>query len=293
MTIFLTGASGLLGNAIAKQLLDLGYSVHGTIYKTNVSLPGLIPHQVDLSNPVELGDCLLKIQPAALVNAAALSIPTDCTSNPALSQSLNVDLPVRLATIASKLKSRYIHFSTDMVFDGKRGNYSEQDTPNPTNLYAEHKLESETWIQENTTESCIIRLPLLMGNSISGTRSVHEAHWQRWKVGQITPLFEDEFRTPVSVSSIAELTAELLTKKDIQGLFHWAGTTVVNRWEMGKQIAAKLGVPKDLLLKTQARSDPRFQNRPLDLTLNISRLKALVATEPPTFEDQLDEITTL
>lgn len=242
MTIFLTGASGLLGNAIAKRLLDLGHSIHATTHKTNVSLPGLIQHQVAL--------------------------------------------PVQLATIASKLKSRYIHFSTDMVFDGKRGNYSEKDTPAPTNLYAEHKLASETWVQENANESCIIRLPLLMGNSISGTRSVHEAHWQRWKNGQQTPLFEDEFRTPVSVSNVAEL----LAKKDVQGLFHWAGTTVVNRWEMGKQIAAKLGVPNDLLLKTQAKYDPRFQDRPLDLTLNISRLKALVTTEPNAFQNQLEEI---
>ena len=118
-------------------------------------------------------------------------------------------LPTTLAEFAAENKTRLIHFSTDMVFDGKAENYAENSPPNPTNLYGEHKLESENRIQELYPEACIVRLPLLMGNSPAGTRSVHEALWSQWSQGATTPLFEDEWRTPVSVCNVASLTKEL------------------------------------------------------------------------------------
>lgn len=292
MTVFLTGASGLLGNAIAKQLLAVGHTVHAITHKSPVSLPGLITHTADLSEPIEVESTLTEVQPTAIINAAALSVPFQCDRNPVLSHALNAELPTQLASIAGNLKSRYIHFSTDMVFDGKRGYYSEEDAPHPTSIYGKHKLESENWIRENAPEAVIIRLPLLMGNSPSGTRSVHEAHWQQWKAQRQTPLFEDEWRTPVSVSNVAKLTTELLEKKNTQGLFHWAGATALSRWDMGQLIANKLGIPENLLTKTQAKNDPRFKHRPLDLTLDVSRLSNLVTTLPPSFEDQLKQIET-
>lgn len=292
MNIFLTGASGLLGHAIAKHLIAQGHSVHAATHKTNVSFPELIPHKVDLSRTDQVENTLSKVQPEAIINAAALSIPFHCEENPTLSQALNKDLPIQLALIAANLKSRCIHFSTDMVFDGKQGSYSEADAPRPTNIYGEHKLASENRIRENAPETVIVRLPLLMGNSPSRTRSVHEAHWQHWKVQRVTPLIEDELRTPVSVSNVAALAAKLLKKKHIQGLFHWGGATALSRWDMGQLIARKLGIPLNLLIKTQAKNDPRFKDRPLNLTLNVSLLSKLVTTRPPSFEEQLKGIET-
>ena len=290
MKLFLTGASGLLGNAIVSAFLDAGWTVHASAHIQTPTDSRLRLHKIDLTQPTELIRLLKRIHPTAIINAAAYTIPAKCAKLPNKSESLNVQLPTVLADVAVKTGARFIHFSTDMVFDGKRGNYTPDCAANPTNLYGEHKLASEFRVQETYPESCIIRLPLLMGNSPSGTRSVHEALWQAWSQNQTTPLFEDEWRNPVSVCNVAELTRELVFSPQIRGLFHWAGATNINRWEMGNRIADKLGVPKDLLQRTLAINFPQFKDRPLNLTMDSTKLKALVQTEPAPFENQLAEI---
>ena len=287
MTIFLTGSSGLLGNTLAAAFIENGWEIHGSVHQQSAQINGMTIHKVNLADVSNLRVLLDQIQPKAIINAAALSRPADCDADPDLSEALNVNLPVHLASYAEEQGIHFIHFSSDMVFDGKAGNYTESSPTNPTNLYGQHKLESEYRIQEANPAACILRLPLLMGNSPSGLRSVHETHWVAWKNQQITPLFEDEWRTPASVTNVANLSSELIRKPSIQGLFHWAGATRLNRWGMGQKIARKLDVSESLLQKTRAGDNPRFKDRPLDLTLDISKLKAQVETEPSPFESQL------
>ena len=129
-----------------------------------------------------------------------------------------------------------------------------------------------------------------MGNSPSGTRSVHESLWGKWKEEKSTDLFQDEWRQPVSASNVADLTKELIQKETISGLFHWAGADKLNRWEIGVLIAEKLGVSGHMLQKSLARNFSQFKDRPLDLSLDCSKLKAQVQTEPAPFKDQLAEI---
>ncbi|MCZ6675223.1 MAG: SDR family oxidoreductase [Verrucomicrobia bacterium] len=291
MTIFLTGASGLLGHALAKAFLRKGWGVHGTVNQLPVQMDGLRIHNLDLSTSGELTNTLSNIGPQVIVNAAALSVPATCQIHPQLSHALNVILPNELARYAAQEGIHLIHYSTDMVFDGKSGNYSENDSTHPKNLYGEHKLESEKRVQDiSPNTSVVIRLPLLTGNSLSGKRSMHEALWLSWKIGESTKHFEDEWRQPVSVSNVADLTVELIQNPDIHGLFHWAGADQLNRWELGQHIARKLGVPDDLLQKTLSADFPEFKDRPKNLTLDCSKLKARVQTEPAPFKDQLVEM---
>lgn len=290
MTIFLTGATGLLGHSLARAFLKKQWKVHVTAHDRTPKLEGLRIHYMDLSLRGKVAEGIKNVRPDAIVNAAALSMPAACQKNPALSRSLNLSLPVELATVATDVAARYIHFSTDMVFDGKTGNYREDDPTKPTNLYGEHKLRSEAGVAANHPGPSIIRLPLLMGNSPAGTRSVHEAHWKAWKAGKITSLFEDEWRQPASVTNVAALTVELIETPSIQGLFHWAGASRHNRWEMGMMIAERLGVPENLLRRSLAGNHPDFADRPLDLTMDCSKIKARVKTEPAPFTHQLTEI---
>ena len=290
MKVFLTGASGLLGHAISAALNHSNHHVVSVWHKTPIHGSPEDIIELDLTAPHALEKALLKTQPDAIINAAALSAPADCERDPKRSEALNVTLPASLAKYAADHNVRLIHFSTDMVFDGQEGSYTPDSPTNPTNLYGKHKLASEIQLREICPSSCTLRLPLLMGNSPSGIRSVHEALWSMWQQNKVTPLFEDEWRMPVSVSNVAALSKELLSKPKVAGLFHWAGNTRINRWEMGTLIAEKLGVPISLLQKTRASAFPQFKDRPLNLTMDSSKLKALVQTEPVPFENQLEEI---
>jgi dTDP-4-dehydrorhamnose reductase len=178
MTIFLTGASGLLGNALATAFTKSGWTVHAVHNKRKPTQPGLHLHKIDLTDSKELRHLLNCSKPDSIVNAAALSVPAKCQEDPLLSKALNVALPVELAQVAADQELRFITFSTDLVFDGKLGNYHPSSPTNPTNLYGEHKRESEIRVEETYEKTCIIRLPLLMGNSPSGTRSTVEGKVQ-------------------------------------------------------------------------------------------------------------------
>ncbi len=290
MKLFLTGASGLLGHSLAASFLDAGWDVHMSAHARRPKDKRSHIHEIDLSQIHVLGSLLEDLQPEAIINAAALTVPSDCEKNPERSKALNLQLPETLARYASRTEAHLIHYSSDMVFDGKGGNYTPACSTSPTNLYGRHKLASENRVQELCPRACVIRLPLLMGNSPAGTRSVHEALWKAWSHREPTPLFEDEWRTPVSASNVASLTKELLSKPHIQGLYHWAGATYINRWKMGNLIAEKLHVPKNLLRRTLARDFPQFKDRPLNLTMDCSKLKALVQTVPAPFAMQLAEL---
>jgi len=291
MKVFLTGASGLLGNTLALQFLEQGWQVHATSHTHRPVDPRLNLHSINLANTSEIAPLLESIQPQAIVNAAALTYPNACEKNPHLSKALNLSLPEALAQYVVEKGIRFIHFSTDLVFNGKRGNYTPKCSTNPTNLYGKHKLAAEHATQSTYSQTCIIRLPLLNGNSPSGARSVHEALWQEWKQSKVTPLFEDEWRSPISVSNVAQLTVELIGQPEIHGLFHWAGENRINRWVMGNLIAEQLDVPKYLLQKTLAANFEQFKDRPLNLTMDSSKLKALVQTKPAPFKNQLAEMT--
>ena len=114
--------------------------------------------------------------PDAIVNCAAVSVPEQCETDPARSQAMNVGLPATLARLAHHVSARFVHISSEQVFDGTRTTpYAPTDRATPINLYARQKLESERAVHEVAEEFAItLRVPLLIsapGFSASASRS--------------------------------------------------------------------------------------------------------------------------
>ncbi len=291
MRILITGVSGLLGNTLATNLHELGHEVYGTVFHHPHEIDGVGIQNLDLTEFPTLTAILGALHPEVILNAAALSQPAVCNAIPENSRELNIDLPMVLARWVEQYDSRLIHFSTDMVFDGQEGNYSPESSTNPKNLYGHHKLKGEQEVAETAPDhSLILRLPILMGNSPSKRRSVHEALFGSWNKNKKSVLFEDEFRQPVSVENVATLCHELLDKPAINGLHHWAGAEAISRYEMGKQIAAHFEVSEDLLQPVIAKENPKLADRPLNLTFDCTSLLELVDTKPATFAEQLPKL---
>jgi len=288
MRVLVTGASGLLGNALVHHFATSGFEVAALSFRTPVTLPdGVFPLIHNLEEP-GLEALLAAIQPEAIINAAALSEPGYCDREPMQSRAMNATLPGQLAELCEINQARLIHFSTDMVFDGQEGDYDEESLTNPKSTYGQHKLEGENRCLDACNRSVVIRLPLLMGNSPSGQRSLHEALFRRWNRNKSTPLFEDEIRQPVSATNVAQLVENILRDHDdLAGRFHWAGSECLNRLEMGQRIAAHFGIDENLLEATRAQDLPNFKDRPLKLTMNCTKLAVSVDVAQPSFDEQL------
>lgn len=292
MIIFLTGSTGLAGAAIAEAAARRGHQVIGIGFRTDLKPPGVSSFlQLDLSDETILTRSLLDIFPDVIINAAAISEPAKCDEDPAGSSRVNVHLPSALARLAHHVSARLIHLSTDMVFDGRASHYSPDSPTSPTSEYGRQKLVAEKNILQQAPELAIVlRTTLLTGNSLRGRRSAHEKLFENWAAGKPTPLFADELRQPCLANNLAEAVVEIAERNDVLGTFHWAGAETISRYEIGRQILEHFKLPTELVQKTSLADDPRFANRPANLTLDTHLLTGKLKTRPLDFETQLDQL---
>ncbi len=289
MHIFLTGITGLTGSAFARAAKRRGHTITAVVHRTPIP-DDIAADQIlegDLRNQNWVLQEVLDKFPQVLVNAAAVSSPAACVADPETSQALNVDLPAQLAQLAHHLSARFLHLSSDTVFDGERGNYAPTDEPGPTTLYGWQKLEAEKAVMKNAPDfATVLRLPLLNGNSPAGDRSVHEKLFARWSRGETVRLHEDELRQPCLADNAAEVLVELCEREDFHGIRHWAGAEPVSRWELGQRIIKHFNLPENLVERVSRRDSAEGQNRPADLTLNCTSLKAKLRTQPQSLDEQ-------
>jgi len=294
MKILLTGASGLLGNAYALAAIRRNHEVVGFYNRTAPQISGLTHlRRLDLSDTDELTRLILELWPDTIVNCAALSNPAAVNADPQLAEKINVALPRQLAQLATHLGARLIHVSTDMVFDGRSGEpYRSTDIPSPTNLYGQTKLMAEREVLEHNPEDpVVLRIPILMGNSPGGQRSLHEKLLGAILRGERPKLFTDEIRQPASVENVAEVMLELSERRDLHGLFHWAGAEPLSRFEIGRRILDHFSLPHNSIEAAELGASPEHADRPAHLCFNLHPLVGKLMTQPEDFQQQLETLT--
>lgn len=292
MKLLVTGVSGLVGSHVAEAATRRGHTVVGLLNSWN----GPTPHvarvvRCDLRSLDSLTGTVLEEFPDAIVNCAGLTENHQCEADPTAARALNVELPRMLARLSHHLSARLVQLSTDQVFDGTRAPYAPGDALAPTSPYARSKAAGEAAVLEAAPDfATVLRLPLVNGNSPSGTRALHERLFAAWAAGNALELFEDEIRQPALAGNIADVVVELCERTDIRGTHHWAGAAPLSRAEIGRQLIAHFKLPPSLLRTARAGDDPRHANRPRNLAMDISSLAGKLRTRPQSFADQLDEL---
>ncbi len=294
MKILLTGASGLLGNAYAEAAVRRGHEVIALSHTRPASADGIARTElIDGTEVDRITSLCLELWPDVIVNCAAISSPAAVDTNPQLAEKINVALPRHLAQLSTHLGARLLHVSSDMVFDGhSEAPYRSTDMPCPQDLYGQTKLMAEREVLEHNPEDpVVLRIPILMGNSPGGLRSVHEKLLAAIAKGEHPKLFCDEIRQPCSAGNVAEVLLELSERRDLHGIFHWAGNETLSRFEMGQRILKHFDLPLDAIKSVCQSDDPAFANRPSNLTFNLHPIVSKLKTQPINFQEQLDELT--
>ncbi len=293
MNLFLTGASGLVGSAFARAAARRGHRVTGITGTFAGSLDGLAAKlTLDLTDEAALTSAVLDAFPEVMVNCAAVSVPAQCEADPARAQALNVALPALLARLAHHVSARFIHLSSEQVFDGGRTEpYAPGDPPSPVNLYGRQKLAAERAVHAAAPDFAVmLRLPLLTGNSASGERSLHEHLFADWAAGRTPRLFTDEYRQPCAAENVAEVMVELCERNDLPGVYHWAGTELLSRHALGVKIREhfKLTATQAPLQQVVRADQPEAaRKRPACLALDLAPLAGILKTQPQNVADQL------
>lgn len=274
--ILITGAGGQLGSTLLPLALAQGLSAWGTISPRGQAVAGQDLLALDLRTPTALIERVLQAPPRAIIHLAGVTSLAAALADPILAHELNVEATGELSHLAGRVGARFVFASTDMVFDGHEAPYGEDDTPLPTSSYARSKLAGEAHALRHR-DAVIVRLPLLFGIPPRASERSHLFQLAGADDGDDPGppmrLFEDEFRTPLSLLDAARALLSVALDPSLTGVVHAGGPERVSRAELARRWAAVRGRPprfEPALAKNQDFSEPR----PPDLSLSSTRYQA-------------------
>jgi dTDP-4-dehydrorhamnose reductase len=277
MRILVTGASGLLGLNLCLHLTD-DHQVFGVLHSQQLLKPAFQTFNSDLNNTQALESLIKKSRPDLLVHCAAMANVDACESQPEIAHRVNAELPGMLAAVCKKKNIRMIHISTDAVFDGKMGDYTEEDIPNPLSVYARTKLESECIVNAEYPEAIIARVNFY-GFSLSGKRSLAEFFLNNLRAGTSVNGFVDVMFCPLYVTDLVD-TLMSMVAKELKGLYHVVSPESLSKYAFGVKIAEEFGFDKNLIQPRSVTGGGLLAVRSPRLTLRIDKLKAAEITPP-------------
>jgi len=288
MKLLITGSNGFVAGSIIAQT-GTNWEVHG-IAKT--AMPGnplsFTLHLGDLQDKERVSEIFTTVAPDAVIHAAAIANIDYCEQNQELAWAINVETTRTLATLCKAAGTRLVFCSTDTVFDGTRGFFTETDIPHAVNYYATTKLESEKLVMDAASDNIVARLALVMGFPVLGKGNSFLSDIQSKLEKKETLLFaENEIRTPIDVHTLGAALIELAGKTVPGGIIHLSGNTRINRFEMAKQIATALGYAPDAILPTNSNAIQGRAPRPNDASLDNSKAKQILQTRMCTLAEGL------
>ena len=282
--LLVTGASGLLG---ANLLLAARASHHliAVSLRQRINLAGADCVQADLAVPGTAWDLIRTARPDAVIHCAALTDVDVCEDHPDLAERLNAEVPGWMAEACARRGTRMIHISTDAVFDGEQGGYSEDDRPQPVNVYGASKLRGEQAVLAAHPSATVIRTNVFGWNA---QRKLSLSEWflDRLRRGEPFTGFTDVSVSPLAADDLAARILQLLSTS-LAGVLHVAGREAVTKYEFGRRVAETFGLPPNLILPGSVDASPLRARRPHRLTLNVDRAEAALGSPMPRLEPGL------
>ncbi len=264
-TILVTGSNGLLGQkitdlALLDQEIDLFASSKGPNRYPVAS--GYQYVDLDICDADQLFSTITKIQPDVIIHTAAMTNVDACEDDREACLKLNVDAVKSLATICSEKNIHLIHLSTDFIFDGANGPYTEEDEPNPLSFYGQSKLDAERIIQTSGCRSAILRTIIVYGivNDMSRTNIVLWAKGALEK-GDPISVVNDQWRMPTLAEDLAACCL-LAAKKEATGIFNASGKDLMNMVELVENVADFWHLDKSLIKPISSESLNQKAKRP-------------------------------
>jgi len=290
MRILITGTGGLLGSNLALEAAS-DHTVFGVDRSCPQKTEAFTPVVADLLDPGALERILDDSQPDWVIHCAAQANVDACEHDPDNARELNTELPRKLAHHVARGGARLLHVSTDAVFDGQRGEYTEKDSTNPLNVYAQTKLAGEIAVLEEAPNAIVARINIF-GWSPTGKRSLAEFFINNLETGNQLKGFTDVFFCPVLVNDIADLFFQMLDK-GLNGLYHVVSSESISKYDFGIAIAKRFGFDPDLIAPISVNQAGLKAVRSPNLTLRVDKLIRDLGEVPPGLSPAIERFYTL
>jgi dTDP-4-dehydrorhamnose reductase len=281
MTTLVLGANGLMGSRIAARLAEAGEEVIA-VGRGQKRLGARVEYlELDLlQHTAGLAALIERRKPSGLINAAAMTDVDACEKSPAEAFTMNAGAVEIAAKAAAASGCRFTHLSTDYVFDGVKGSYSEEDAPNPRGVYARSKRAGEEAALTLGGNVAVCRVAVVYSGRRGAKNTFAVTVADSLRTGNPVKAFTDQVVSPTLADNAAEMVIGV-HRSGAQGIFHCAGATEVSRIDFCRALARKLGADESLIVPVQLADLKLPAPRPLRCGLRVDKVKRLLGDAVP------------
>ncbi len=280
MTTVVTGANGLVGSRIVARLVEA---------KERVIAVGRGPARVGaaeyvdidlLAHPGKLGNLIEAARPQGVIHAAAMTDVDACEHAPAEAWALNVGAVEEAALACAETSARLTALSTDYVFDGEKGDYSEDEPPNPRGVYARTKRAGEEAALVLAPGAAVCRVAVIYTGRQAAKKTFAVSALEALRAGKPVKAFVDQVVSPTLADNAAEMVLGV-HRSGAPGIFHCAGATQVSRIEFCRALAIKLDADLSLIVPVHLADLKLPAPRPLRCGLRVDKVRRLLGADAP------------
>jgi dTDP-4-dehydrorhamnose reductase len=275
--ILITGSSGFLGTYLLRYA-PVQYKLIAQ-YRNNLpKVPSKTIEYLNLDLTSQNWNVLEKMHPDVIIHTAAMASIDQCESQQEEARAINFTSTLRLAGIAAAKNVRLIFLSSDVIFDGRKGQYSESDQPLPLNVYARTKVDAEKEILKRHKNTVVVRPGIFYGQALNTHPSYTEIMLNNLHDGKQVYAFSDQYRTPIYVKDLANALWELVDHSHC-GILHIGGPQKLSRLELGTILCEVFSLDENLLVSILSSEARLAAPRPLDCSLDSSLAASILKTE--------------
>jgi len=288
--ILVTGSNGLLGQKIVEILSGLeSVDVIATSRNVDniVDVKGYIFELLDLTNHIETAYLIQTHNPDTIINTAAMTQVDKCEEQKAECWKINVEALKNLVKCSNDVKAHLIHLSSDFIFDGTGGPYSENDIPNPLSYYGLSKWEGEKIIEDQADKWTIVRTILVYGVNQKMNR-LNIVLWVKksLEAGKPIRVVNDQFRAPTLVDDLANACIEMGVREKT-GIFHISGPEMISIVEIAYKVADYYKLDKSLITQVSSAELNEIARRPQSTGFVLDKANKEINYLPYTLDEGL------
>lgn len=289
MKVLITGSNGLLGQKLVTYCLhnEINFVATSKGDNRNPDCPESNYAHLDIAEKEAVLKVFELVKPTHVIHTAAITNVDQCELEPDLCKKVNIDATKFLVDAASKYKAHFQLLSTDFVFDGEKGNYSEEDEIHPLSVYAKSKAEGEKIVRAYSYDWSIVRTIIVygVGNNLSRSNLIV---WAKGAIekGDDINIIDDQYRAPTYADDLAWACMKII-ENDKTGIFHISGPETMSIYQIVERIAKFYNYPMENVHKISTATLNQPAKRPPKTGFDLSKAKEQIKYAPHTLEETL------
>ncbi len=289
MKVLITGAAGRIGGSLLLQKPpEIDVEVLLSPFSRQLEYPWYRTDIGDRDKTVMTVTCA---DPDVVIHCAAVTDVDRCETDPETAYRINSEGAGNIAQACAECGARMVLISTDHVFDGVSGPYSENDIPNPVNVYGRSKLEGEHAASAQVDKLLIVRIAVIFGKRTEGVKH-NFVTWlvEQFQAGKTVNAWKDQFTTPSYLEELSRVLWQLIIK-DTTGIFHFGTSDRLSRYSMALEVCKIMGFSEELINPVNFSDLDIKAKRPLQSGFKTDKVKEILNMPPISFTNALNRMT--